>query len=271
MNVRGLPPDVADALTAARSRLPAGLSLRHFPEVESTNDLALRLAASGAGEGTAILADAQSGGRGRRGRAWFSPPGAGLYLSCVVLGGRLGAGTSLLTLAAGVAAAQSVIAVAGLPVELKWPNDLVIGRPWRKLAGILCESTGVSAHADAVVVGLGVNLLVAAYPPVLARHATSIEAELGRPVERAPLVIECLVRLLDVARRLRAGGSGEVLDEWRRLGGRGLAGAVVRWQDQRGERRGRVKDIDVDGALLVESGGRMDRIIAGDVTWEQPS
>ncbi len=174
-----LPADLAEALDAAPGGL-AHASLRYFPEVSSTNDIALRLAETGAPEGTAVLADVQRAGRGRRGRIWFSPPGAGLYLSCVVRGGR-GAALPLVSLAAGVATAEAVVAVTGLPVGLKWPNDLVIGRPWRKLAGILCESTGIGTQPDAVVVGIGVNLRSAAYPAELAGVATSIEVELGRP------------------------------------------------------------------------------------------
>lgn len=265
------PPDIAEALEAAGPRLPKALSLRCFPEVGSTNDIVLRLAAAGVPEGAAVLADAQRSGRGRQGRSWFSPPGAGLYLSCLVRSSPLRARTSLVTLAAGVAAAQSVAAVTGLPVELKWPNDVVIGRPWRKLAGILCESIGAGPLADAVVVGIGINLRAAAYPADLAGPATSIETELGRPVERAPLVVECLARLFDVVRRLRAGDDAWMLGEWRRLGGAGLAGAVVRWQDQGGERRGLARDIDHDGALIVECGAATERIIAGEVTWERLS
>jgi BirA family biotin operon repressor/biotin-[acetyl-CoA-carboxylase] ligase len=249
--------------------LPEGVDLRHFAEVDSTNEVALKLAAAGAPEGTAVLADAQRAGRGRRGRSWFSPPGAGLYLSCIV---RWNAGP-LLTLAAGVAAARAVEATTALPVELKWPNDLVVGRPWRKLGGILCEAVGAGPLVETVVVGIGINLQPAAYPAELARRATSIEVELGRPVDRAPLVAECLVQLFAIVERLRDGGVSSVIDDWRRLGRAGLENAAVRWQDQDGERRGRARDVAADGALLVEvergdRGGVLERIVAGEVTWE---
>ena len=264
-----LPPDLAHALAAAERRLGDFASLQYFAEVDSTNDIALALAEAGAPEGTAVLADSQRAGRGRRGRVWYSPPGAGLYLSVVVRGGSSGSPAPLLTLAAGVATAEAVTATTGLPVELKWPNDVVVGRPWRKLAGVLCESTGVGARVEAVIVGIGVNLRAAAYPPEISDRATSIEMELGRSIDRAPIVVECLARLAAIARQVREGGQALILSEWRRLGRAGLDGAPVRWQDQAMERSGLARDVDADGALLVETGGRIERVIAGEVTWER--
>ena len=178
---------------------------------------------------------------------------------------------ALLTLAAGVAVAEAVRSTTGLPVELKWPNDLVIGRPWRKLAGVLCESVGVGARVDAIVVGIGVNLRAAAYPPELAGQATSIEIELGRPIERAMLVAQCLGRLADGVRRLRRGEREGIVRDWRSLGRAGLNGVPVRWHEQGDEQRGLARDIDPDGALLVERGGRLERIIAGEVLWDRMS
>lgn len=264
-----LPPDLIHALVSAEPRLAGFARLRYFADVESTNDIALALCQAGAPEGTSVLADVQRAGRGRRGRTWFSPPGAGLYLSVIV---RLGASARtlpLLTLAAGVAAADAVAATSGLPLELKWPNDLVSGRPWRKLGGLLCEAAGPGPNVDAVVVGVGINLRQVAYPADIADRATSVETELGRSIERAALVVELLARLRDALDRLRAGESSWVCQEWRRWGRAGLGGASVRWSDQGAERRGLARDIDEDGALLVESNGRVERLVAGEVTWER--
>lgn len=265
-----LPSDLAEALsadTALRDRV----DLRYFAEVGSTNDLVLALADAGAPEGTAVLADAQRAGRGRRGRTWFSPPGAGMYLSCVVRNDAGGWPLPLVTLAAGVAAAQSITNTTGLPVELKWPNDVVTGDAWRKLAGILCESSGTRGRVDAVVVGIGVNLRPAAYPPDVQPRATSIETELGRPIERAPLVAACLRELLRAVDDLRRHDRSTVIAAWRRLGARGLDGAPVRWQDQGVERRGRTRGIDDNGALIVDTGGRAELIVAGEVMWDRTS
>src|SRR5215204_4022001 len=126
--------------TAAR-RAAFGEPLHYFSEIGSTNDEAARLAEAGAAEGTTVVAGAQSAGRGRLGRSWFSPAGAGLYAS-VVLRDRRAA--PLLTLAGGVAVAEGIRAATALPVEIKWPNDVVVrdgGRRQRplKLAGVLAE------------------------------------------------------------------------------------------------------------------------------------
>jgi BirA family biotin operon repressor/biotin-[acetyl-CoA-carboxylase] ligase len=266
-----LPPDLAAALAAADARLGPFGRLYYFSEVDSTNDVALALAAAGAPEGTSVVADLQRAGRGRRGRSWFSPPGAGLYLSVIVGAAQRAGPLSLVTLGAGVAAADAVAAVTGLPVELKWPNDLVIGRPWRKLAGVLCESVGLGARVDAVVVGIGINLRTAAYPREIADRATSVETELGRPVDRAPIVIECLTRLQGAVDTLRDGRGETICQAWRRLGRAGFEQASVRWHDEGRERRGMARDIDNAGALVVECEGQMERLIAGEVTWDRLS
>jgi BirA family biotin operon repressor/biotin-[acetyl-CoA-carboxylase] ligase len=267
-----LPADFAEALDAARSRLGPFGQLQYFAETDSTNDIALTLSGRGAPGGTSILADAQRAGRGRRGRGWFSPPGAGLYLSVIVRPEREAATLSLLTLASGVALARAVRAATGLACELKWPNDLVAGRPWRKIAGVLCEASGVAGETlDAVVVGIGVNVLPAAYPPEIAPRATSLELELSRPVDRPRLVVEILAGLAEVTGRLWNGDRAWVLDEWRKFGRAGLGGAAIRWNDRGSERHGAARDIDADGALLVDADGRRERLVAGEVTWERLS
>lgn len=261
--------ELVELLSVHEARLGDFARLRHLAEVDSTNDVAMALAASGAPSGTSVLADLQHRGRGRRGREWFSPPGAGLYLSIVVRPQQPAGTLAILTLAAGVAAAEAIEASTGLPIELKWPNDLVIGRPWRKLGGVLCETVGTGAQIDAVIVGIGINVLQAAYPAALADRATSIETELGRPAARGPIVVELLVRVKAVVAQLDDGARGEIGREWRRFGRAGLSGAAVRWRDGEAERRGLARDIDVDGALLVESGGTIERIVAGEVTWDR--
>jgi BirA family biotin operon repressor/biotin-[acetyl-CoA-carboxylase] ligase len=268
-----LPPDLETAIQSASSRGDLDLRVHYFREIGSTNDVALALADRGAPEGTAVIADRQTAGRGRRGRSWFSPAGAGIYLSCIPRSEPLpqASSLSLLSLASGVATARAITARTGLPLELKWPNDIVIGRPWRKLAGILCESAGPGPRVETVIIGVGVNVQPAAYPPELGDRATSIELELGRSVDRAPIAVEILIRLLEAARQLQQGQHGDLLNEWRELGRAGLAEAAVRWQDHGRQRRGLVRDIDDDGALIVRVDGQVERLIAGEVTWERLS
>jgi BirA family biotin operon repressor/biotin-[acetyl-CoA-carboxylase] ligase len=266
-----VPDDLADALRRRGGRPRGDESFRFVSETESTNDLALALAAAGAADGLAVLADRQRAGRGRRGRSWFSPAGAGIYLSVVVRLDEAPVTLSLLTLAVGVAAAEAVLAASGLPVEVKWPNDLVVGRPWRKLGGLLCESSGAGGRVDAVVVGIGINRLSAAYPPELVARATSLESELGRPIDRGPLVVALLDRLGDRMDQIRRGEDERIRRDWRRLGRAGLGAADVRWQDRGVERTGVARDIDVDGALLVDADGRTERLVAGEVIWDRLS
>src|SRR3954471_6988411 len=142
-NVKGteLPPEFADAVSEIHARLALlGRRFHFFSTTGSTNDIAARHAALPEYEGAVFLADAQTSGRGRRGRTWFSPPGAGLYVSTILRPGRSRdreRATLLTTLAAGVALVEGVQAATGLAPSLKWPNDLYVGR--RKLAGILAE------------------------------------------------------------------------------------------------------------------------------------
>mgnify|MGYP000098688860 CR=1 FL=1 len=266
------PPDVCpteliDAL-AARSA-----PFYFYERVASTNDLALALAASGAPHGTAVLADLQDAGRGRLGRTWWSPPGAGMYLSVVVRTEGLAPYVPLLTLTSGVALATALRSLSGLPVELKWPNDLVIGRPWRKLAGILCEATGLGttgAVPDAVVVGMGMNLQRSAYPADIADRATSIAEECGQDLSRAAIVAAALAELDRNVDRLKSGQATAVLDEWRTLAQAGLDRAPVRWRDYEGAHRGMTMGLDQDGALRVRRAGTETetRLVSGEVVWE---
>ena len=270
------PDDIAEAIDRVRARTGpfAGLLL-YFDAVSSTNDIAHRAAASGAAEGTTVVAGTQHRGRGRLGRAWHSPPGAGLYVS-VVCRPRLGAagaaggaggafeGVSALTLVAGVALAEALGNVTGLPVEIKWPNDLLVGG--RKLCGILAEASVIEGTLQHVILGFGINLRPAGYPPELADRATSIEAELGRPIERGAVLAESLVALASRYREFGDGRVGVVLGRWRALSPSSV-GAPVTWATPAGQRSGVTAGVDDGGALLVRTFAGLERIVGGELTW----
>jgi len=273
-----LPPEFAAAFAAAQGRLGRfGSPMLFFATIGSTNDVASALAEHGAAEGTVVIADAQTAGRGRRGRTWFSPPGSGLYVSIVLTPGRAVVAplraTALLTLTAGVALAEAVTAATGLPPVIKWPNDLLVGR--RKLAGILAEATAITrgGRAEAapdrlpVVLGFGINVRQAAYPPELAERVTSLETELGRVVDRAALCAEALAALARRYDDLMAGRFDAILDEWRRRAP-GSHGARVRWDTVTGSATGITAGIDESGALLVQTGDTVERLVAGEVLWD---
>jgi BirA family biotin operon repressor/biotin-[acetyl-CoA-carboxylase] ligase len=264
-----LPPDLARAIEERRAVLgPLASLVVYFPSVASTNDVAATLVRSGQPEGAVVLAEAQTRGRGRRGRAWHSPAGGGLYVSVVLSPGqaqRDGAGraTRLLTLAAGVALAEAIDTATGFAPDLKWPNDLYVGR--RKLAGILAEATGVG-FSDPVVLGFGINVAATAFPPALRGRATSLDAELGRSVDRALLFGESLASLARRYGDLIEGRFDAILDAWRARAP-GASGSRIRWEAADGVRSGVTAGIDDEGALLVTAEGRLERIVAGEVTW----
>jgi BirA family biotin operon repressor/biotin-[acetyl-CoA-carboxylase] ligase len=257
--------EAALARTAAR-RGSFGAWLHYFEQIGSTNDEAMRLAEAGAGQGTTVVAAAQTAGRGRLGRQWFSPPGAGLYTSVVIRDLRA---APLLTLAAGVAVAEGIRAAVSLPVEIKWPNDVMVdaglGRR-RKLAGILTEGSSTSEGLQFVVVGFGINVLPAAYPPDLADRATSLAGELGRDVDAGLLLSECLAALSARVEDLAAGRAESVLDAWIAMAP-SARGARVECETPSGPVTGVTAGIAADGALLVKADGRIEAIRSGQVRW----
>ena len=253
-----LPPEFDEALTRAAGRLGIfGGEPIWFAEVPSTSDVALTLAERGASEGQLVIANAQSAGRGRHGRAWASPAGAGLYLSAVLR--PLLHAVPLLTIAAGLAVAEGIEAATGLSPRLKWPNDIYIGD--RKLAGMLAE-----AGADFVILGIGINVLPAAYPPEIAARATSLEGELGRPVDRGLLRAECLASLAARYDALQRGAAKAILDAWRQRAASTL-GRTVRWDAAGLAREGVAENIDATGALIVRTSSGPVRLISGEVQW----
>jgi len=265
-----LPRDFADAIDHVAPRL-GGLASRvvFLATTGSTNDVASRLAAAGDHEGIVVVADAQTAGRGRHGRVWLSPPGRGLYVSVVLTLARARTdrdrATALITLAAGVALAEGIEAATGLRADLKWPNDLYAER--RKLGGILAERlSGAGGAADPIVVGYGINVGAMDFPADLASRATSIEAELGRQVDRSRVLAETLVALARRHDDLLAGRFDAILDAWRARAPSGR-GARVSWSAATSTRNGVSAGIDDRGALLVETDGRIERIVSGELTW----
>ena len=202
-----VPADLTVALSMS-GHLGVFSRVTYWAETGSTNDLALSMATRGEPEGVVVIADQQHAGRGRRGRDWFSPSGAGVYLSAIVRPQGAAGSVPILTLAAGVAAAQAVRSVTALPVGLKWPNDLVIGRPWRKLGGVLCETAGHGGRIDAVVVGIGINLLETRVPTG-DRRPCHVDRRRARAAGRTCAVHRGDSRIVGVGRRPLSRGPTE--------------------------------------------------------------
>ena len=238
-------------------------------EVTSTNDVAIELAESGAEDGTLVLAGSQTGGRGRRGRKWYSPPGVGIYCSILFRGRQ----SPLITLMSGVAVAEALRQETGLEVELKWPNDIVLRQSSesnlgaansQKIAGILTERLRANS-GDGVIVGVGVNVRRTEYPPDLVISATSLEEATGRRLSVGVLLASILVKLWKWKGAL-AGETALVIDRWRKLCPCS-EGSRVSWRGANDWHDGVTVGIDEDGALMVDCEGRIERIIGGEVRW----
>jgi BirA family transcriptional regulator, biotin operon repressor / biotin---[acetyl-CoA-carboxylase] ligase len=258
------PSDLVAAIEAARPRLGRlGARVLHFETIGSTNDVALAADHRGI-EGLVVVADQQTAGRGRRGHTWFSPAAAGLYVSVVLAPAtaRLDPrrAVMLTTLAAGVGLAEGIEAATGLRVDLKWPNDLYVAR--RKLGGVLAEA----ADADVVVLGYGINVAAASLPAEVRERATSLASELGRSVDRAALLVATLDALARRYDDLLAGRFDAILDAWRARAP-AASGARVSWTTNAGVQAGITAGIDGDGALLVKVADRVERVVAGELTW----
>jgi BirA family biotin operon repressor/biotin-[acetyl-CoA-carboxylase] ligase len=253
-----------------------GRKLLYLPSTGSTNDVAKDLATRGAPEGTVVLADEQTAGRGRLRRRWLAPPGTCLLCSILFRPDLPPSQAQQLTMLCSLAAADAVEQVSGLQVTIKWPNDLIVrsriphpeAREWRKLAGVLTETGVMGERLDFVVVGIGVNVNVEPdVVPTLASHATSILAEVMRPTDRLALLATLLRGVERRYEALRAGESP--YQEWTaRLA---TLGQPVQVTTSEGALTGVAESVDGDGALLLRTpDGELHRLLAGDVTLSRP-
>jgi BirA family biotin operon repressor/biotin-[acetyl-CoA-carboxylase] ligase len=222
-----------------------------YPQVESTNDIALAWAAEGAPPGAVVVADAQTRGRGRLGRMWYAPPGTALMCSTILRPPP--EHTAQVNMLGALAVCEAVEALGGL-VSLKWPNDVLLDG--RKLAGILTEAAWHDNQLAAVALGIGINIRVDFAGTPYADTAISLEPTLGRKLDRAELLAGLLERL-----ETWAGHWGNtLLAAWR--GRLATLGQMV----QVGNVRGVAEAVDARGALLVRGDdGVLHTVVAGDV------
>ncbi|HUK66726.1 MAG TPA: biotin--[acetyl-CoA-carboxylase] ligase [Anaeromyxobacteraceae bacterium] len=239
-----------------------GHALHWFAEVGSTNDVAKRLAEEGAAHGEAVLAEAQSAGRGRRGRSWSSPPGRNVYLSVVLRPEFATSRATEVTFLAAVALCE-VVRKAGVEAKIKWPNDVLAGG--RKLAGILTELAAEPDQLQWLVLGMGVNVNLRAdeIPHELRDIATSIAIERGQPVPRALFAAALLGALEAWLERHAREGFEVVRKTWKDMSD--TLGRSVRVRVGGRELEGIAEDVDEQGALLVRTAQGNERVLSGDV------
>jgi BirA family biotin operon repressor/biotin-[acetyl-CoA-carboxylase] ligase len=191
-----------DPLTACLQGLPLG-GWRYFDTLGSTNDAALEWSRSAAPDLALVAADQQTSGRGRLGRRWVTNPGAALAFSLVLRPSAEETAHPWAFTALGALAVQGALQqTCGLAAQVKWPNDILMGG--RKVSGILVENSWLGMDLEAVVIGIGINITPAAVPPPaeLLFPATSVETELGHPIDRWSVLRAVIVSLLDWRPRL---------------------------------------------------------------------
>jgi BirA family biotin operon repressor/biotin-[acetyl-CoA-carboxylase] ligase len=210
---------------------------------------------SGAGVGTVIVADTQSEGRGRQGRGWDSPPG-GLYITVLL---EAGSHANLMPLVAGVAVAETIRDGFGVEAVLKWPNDVLIGG--RKVGGVLVDADWSGDERGVILLGVGVNLNNAI--PELLDEATSLSVEAGEEIDVDAFLGSLLKRLEGILSTLEV-DPGEALARWEVLSE--TLGRRIVIKDSSGDVfEGVAESIDHDGALKLNCGGRMIRVLSGTV------
>ncbi len=247
------------AITKALETRFVGQRVIYYPSLSSTMEVAKREAQGGAAEGTVVLADEQTAGRGRLKRVWLSPGGS-IALS-IVLYPSLANLPSLIMLAS-LAVVHSIEAATGLKSQIKWPNDVLI--KGRKVCGILIESDVQGNTVNYTVIGIGINanLRLADFPEILP-IATSLSDELGRDVSRLSVIRHLLVEIERLYLALSAGGS--VYQEWR--DSLVTLGKRVRVKTGQATYEGVAESVGRDGSLLLRGlDGSLSKIVAGDVT-----
>lgn len=247
-----------------------GRALRGFEEVDSTNVQARAWAQDGAEEGSVVVADYQTHGRGRHGRVWTADRGQNLMLSTVLRPSLAPDALGLVTVAAGVAVAEAVDAFAGTHrADIKWPNDVLLEE--RKTCGMLLEGsvTGGGSRAtppDFVILGIGLNVNQVHFPEALTETATSLRLVAGRSVPRVPLLAHLLRRLEHRYDQVQAGQDAEVRRRFTERMPRLGDDVILRATGSNQTVAGRIRGITSTGGLRLATPSGEQVVHAGEVT-----
>jgi BirA family biotin operon repressor/biotin-[acetyl-CoA-carboxylase] ligase len=245
-----------------------GRNLYHFYDVDSTNLFAGRLIGHRRAipEGTVIIAEAQTAGRGRLGRSWHSEREAGIYFSMVLFPKTPPSLTPLFTLATAVAMHNAVERYTGMDIDIKWPNDLLAGG--RKFCGILSE---IQAEVDLVktmIIGVGLNANHERFPPEIADRATSLRIASGRIQSRIEILSEFLEEFESFYLDFERKGPARIIAEWTRSSSY-ASGRMVEINDGVRKIAGITRGLNPLGALRIEQkGGHIEEVYSGDVMFE---
>ena len=274
LEIRGVPREGYQLLTVPDILAPSlvradlgdcsiGRTIIHYFRTDSTNAMALKLAAEGAEHGTVVVAEEQTAGRGRLGRTWFSEKGSGIYSSIILRPLLSPAAAPVLTLMAGLAAQKAVISSTGLAVDIRWPNDLLVNG--KKVCGILTEMSAELDRLHAVVLGIGINVNHSLMPPELDHLATSLRMEVHRAVSRVQVLVALLREIERHYRLLLKSGNLAITERWEAASSF-AHGKRVRVVTPAGEALATTTGVDPSGALKIQhDDGRQESLVAGEV------
>jgi len=241
-----------------------GHRIVHYFRTDSTNNVALELAAQGAEHGTVVVAEEQTAGRGRLGRDWYSEKSSGIYASIILRPPLAPAAASVLTLLAGVAVHQAVRSTTGLPVDIRWPNDLLING--KKVCGILTEMSAELDRLHAVVLGIGLNVNHREMPANLKQIATSLRMEGRKIYSRAQILAALLKELEKKYRLLLDAGSAAIAQAWAAASSY-AEGKRIRVLSGSDEFAATTAGLEPNGALRIRrEDGREESLVAGEIT-----
>jgi BirA family biotin operon repressor/biotin-[acetyl-CoA-carboxylase] ligase len=239
--------------------------IAYYRETDSTNLKAKEMADQGAPEGTIVISEKQTSGRGRRGRSWFSPAEKGIYASLILRPSLPPNEAPKIVLLTSVAAAEALFSLTKLPVTIKWPNDILV--KGKKIAGILIDIETEMDMVNYIIVGLGLNVNIPylSLPEEIRNDATSVLIETGRYAPRQDIIREYLRLCEKYYVWFNEGRFEEILKKWEKYAN--IIGQRIRVDLAGKTHMGNVSHIDPDGVLvIIDSTGRTHRIFSGDMT-----
>lgn len=258
---RLFPEEIRDGLSTRF----VGRKVFYCDSVSSTNDLAMEMARNGAGEGVLVVAEDQTGGKGRLGRGWYSPKYKGIWFSLLLCPSVNPSEASQVTMMAAVALASAIKSETGVAAGIKWPNDLLVGG--KKLCGILTELSAEMDRINHLVVGVGINTNQDQddFPEAVRDTATSLKVEAGRTVSRVRLLQASLAAFEWWYGEWLTRGFPPVLARWKEMSV--SLNCPVRIHNLNKSWDGWAEDVDKDGALLLRlPDGSLQRLVSGEVS-----
>lgn len=240
----------------------AGKKIVYLRSVDSTNRYARQLAADGAEQGTLVLADEQTAGRGRRGRGWISPAGEGIFMTLILRPHAHPSHVAVLSLQTALAVARAISRACELDARIKWPNDIVCGG--RKVCGMLLEMNADEQSVHDVVAGIGINVHQQAFGGDIAQTASSLDLLTGRTVRRAD-VVRAFLEEYEAVDALAKAGTDALMQAYRERSA--TLGQRVQVISATGSFTGTAMDVTDSGSLIVRTDDGEDReVLAADVS-----